>query len=536
MNDEAALLKAIVAHSGEDTPRLAYADWLEEHGDPDRAAFIRVQCRYTAASPTQGEYPDLQEEMWFCRARCARQLRDERPAVPAGLDYAPALNDETYRRGFFHGVRGSWHAEGRQPTDDEVDQVCRGLGPLTATTTVRKLVLSRVVPEQLARVLAAPGAEKLEGLVLGPSRWGDGDETARVLASADAVRGLQQLELHFLVGESGARALARCKFDRLEYFDLPGVDCEPDALAELTGADWFRSLMQIRCHGSARRLLAPILAALARLPRLEHLTLDVAHPPDAGTFPGPDGFRELAQLFLTGEFATRTTNWLARARMPKLIELRVVGLRNNGLRALRAAPWFNQLWILLLNRSGLNDRSVVALTRSALPDLRILELGDSPFGRDGLLALADGARLPALTTLDLNSTIDRTVPAPDVAAFAAALARPRLRNLWLAHWPLGPDGAKALAANPALTSLTSLSVSNCGIGDAGLNAIARSPHLQGLVELDASGNELRKPAALLDPEFLPRLSRCWLRKNPFGDTTAAKLAQSRDWYVELTDE
>jgi uncharacterized protein (TIGR02996 family) len=44
MDDEAALLTAIAAHPDEDTPRLAYADWLDEHGRPIRAEFIRVQC------------------------------------------------------------------------------------------------------------------------------------------------------------------------------------------------------------------------------------------------------------------------------------------------------------------------------------------------------------------------------------------------------------------------------------------------------------------------------------------------------------
>jgi uncharacterized protein (TIGR02996 family) len=43
MSDGAALFAAILAHPDEDTPRLVYADWLEEHGDPDRAAFIRLQ-------------------------------------------------------------------------------------------------------------------------------------------------------------------------------------------------------------------------------------------------------------------------------------------------------------------------------------------------------------------------------------------------------------------------------------------------------------------------------------------------------------
>ena len=43
MSDEAALLTAIAAHPDEDTPRLMYADWLDENGRPIRAEFIRVQ-------------------------------------------------------------------------------------------------------------------------------------------------------------------------------------------------------------------------------------------------------------------------------------------------------------------------------------------------------------------------------------------------------------------------------------------------------------------------------------------------------------
>lgn len=39
----AALLRAILMHLAEDTPRLMYADWLQEHGDEGRAALIRVQ-------------------------------------------------------------------------------------------------------------------------------------------------------------------------------------------------------------------------------------------------------------------------------------------------------------------------------------------------------------------------------------------------------------------------------------------------------------------------------------------------------------
>ena len=48
MDDRRALMAAIIANPDEDTPRLALADWLQEHGDEHdraRAEFIRLQIR-----------------------------------------------------------------------------------------------------------------------------------------------------------------------------------------------------------------------------------------------------------------------------------------------------------------------------------------------------------------------------------------------------------------------------------------------------------------------------------------------------------
>jgi len=44
MGVEDAFLRDILAHPEDDTPRLVFADWLEENGRPERAEFIRVQC------------------------------------------------------------------------------------------------------------------------------------------------------------------------------------------------------------------------------------------------------------------------------------------------------------------------------------------------------------------------------------------------------------------------------------------------------------------------------------------------------------
>src|SRR5262245_54494625 len=44
MSTADALLRDICENPEDDTPRLVYADWLDEHGDADRAELIRVQC------------------------------------------------------------------------------------------------------------------------------------------------------------------------------------------------------------------------------------------------------------------------------------------------------------------------------------------------------------------------------------------------------------------------------------------------------------------------------------------------------------
>jgi uncharacterized protein (TIGR02996 family) len=43
MTHEEAFLADIREHPSDDTPRLIFADWLEENGDPDRGQFIRLQ-------------------------------------------------------------------------------------------------------------------------------------------------------------------------------------------------------------------------------------------------------------------------------------------------------------------------------------------------------------------------------------------------------------------------------------------------------------------------------------------------------------
>lgn len=68
----AAFLADIIAHPQDDTPRLIFADWLEEQGgDPLRAEFVRVQCRIAHLDMGGGQLP-----MGVGREELLRRERD----------------------------------------------------------------------------------------------------------------------------------------------------------------------------------------------------------------------------------------------------------------------------------------------------------------------------------------------------------------------------------------------------------------------------------------------------------------------------
>jgi uncharacterized protein (TIGR02996 family) len=56
MNERDALMRAICEHPDEDTPRLVFADWLQEHGDEARAEFIRLEIQLA-----RGQYQPSEE-------------------------------------------------------------------------------------------------------------------------------------------------------------------------------------------------------------------------------------------------------------------------------------------------------------------------------------------------------------------------------------------------------------------------------------------------------------------------------------------
>src|SRR5581483_5981629 len=73
MSDRGAFLRAIRDRPHDDAPRLVYADWLDEHGDPERAEFIRTQCELArgVADPARAAALAKREEFLLKKHRAA---------------------------------------------------------------------------------------------------------------------------------------------------------------------------------------------------------------------------------------------------------------------------------------------------------------------------------------------------------------------------------------------------------------------------------------------------------------------------------
>jgi uncharacterized protein (TIGR02996 family) len=84
-----ALLAAVIADAEDDAPRLVYADWLDEHGDEARAAFIRNQCALFDKSPADPDYVDRTECMPEIHAGLFRRRLG--PKLPGGSGSATSF-------------------------------------------------------------------------------------------------------------------------------------------------------------------------------------------------------------------------------------------------------------------------------------------------------------------------------------------------------------------------------------------------------------------------------------------------------------
>jgi uncharacterized protein (TIGR02996 family) len=219
MTYDDAFLADIIESPDDDTPRLVYADWLDDHDQPDRAEFIRVQVEL-ARLPDDLRSAARRQEL---QARERALLQDH---MEEWLDTLRPLSGLVYEWQFRRGFIEAISMEGRG---------LREHGPLLfCLAPIRRLRLYRA-REFLGDLTALPQLSQLTRLDLTDNSLNDeavltlascshlarlneldlrynaiGDAAAAVLAESPWLSGLARLNLvvnH--IGDAGARALAR---------------------------------------------------------------------------------------------------------------------------------------------------------------------------------------------------------------------------------------------------------------------------------------------------------------------------------------
>jgi uncharacterized protein (TIGR02996 family) len=148
------LLQAIIQNLDDDTPRLIYADWLEEHGNLARAEFIRAQCE-SARLFRSGK--DL-ERAFALRVQHTDLLRQHEKKWVG--EFPNKATSWTFERGFIEYVAV------------EAVNFLKYAESLFTNTPIRRLYI-RDVGEHLPQIAESPQLARLSHLYL--SHLGQGN-------------------------------------------------------------------------------------------------------------------------------------------------------------------------------------------------------------------------------------------------------------------------------------------------------------------------------------------------------------------------
>jgi uncharacterized protein (TIGR02996 family) len=503
-----AFLDDVAAHPEEDGPRLVYADWLEDNGQPHRADLIRVQCRLARMDECDPERLPLEQ-------READLLCVHEKEWASGLPAWALENRHAFRRGFPDRIsitatdllkRGESLFAAAPITDLQIRNLLERMPQVAAYQLLARLTAldfyqhTPSTPD-LRALGASPHLGALRALRLPALSF----EQAQALASWPALPRLSRLELgpreagalETLAGSGRLASLRRLQLVQLD------VAHAPSSLPALAAAAPGLTYLEVSNHA----LTPDLLAVLADLPALTSLRAT-----------GRDGADALADAAVTERLTSLDLSWpplssqgvarLAGRQLTRLRRLSLIGtsLRYEGAARLAVAP-LDALARLDLYSAGINAQAVRQLAASPrLAGLRWLCLNSNPLEDEGAVALAGSPHLTGLLSLDLRFC---RIGPPGAAALAASPNLARLRFLDLTRNPLGPEGVLALAGSPHLGELRVLVLAGINAGEEGARALARSRTLTNLRRLDLSGCALAANAAVArefaDPSHLPNL-------------------------------
>ncbi|MCB9675334.1 MAG: TIGR02996 domain-containing protein [Alphaproteobacteria bacterium] len=536
-----ALLDAVLADPDADTPRLVYADWFEENGDPDRATLIRSQCELNRLPTWSARAAVLRHVVRVLLARHGERWARHLPQVDGvrltrfdrGFPNAVLL-DSPQRLLDLAPLRALVPLDS---VDLAVDE--EGALPPGDHGWVRRFELSGAYAFEADHLDTLLDSSIVEGLrYLSLAQAGIENEGAVRLARSGIVKQLDTLDLtNCFVGAEGFTQLVDAGLGRIRSIGMgsygSGYVADPfvtdAALAHLAevGSDTLQELFLDGSLVGTEGIRA--LLGSQRLPALESLSLRYCEVTGEAFESGParlrsldlegtsfgdvdtGGFTTLArieQLRLPGAHAGRTTlGSLANGPMAKTLQVLHVAhcqLDAEAVDALAAGSW-DALHTLVLRGNRFGQEAGPALGRARFPALRHVDLCETDLG-EGVRALANAAWLPGLTRLELGETGVQgealaTLPLPRGATHVNVR-----RN------PLGPAGMRWLAQlDPSV--LTDLDVSATAPGEDGLAALG-SREWPALLKLELFNLEAGFAALEGLLRRLPRVEILDLQMNP----------------------
>jgi len=241
---EAAFLEAILADPDDDSPRLIYADWLDECGDSDRAEFIRVQCALHGAPADDPRRP-----VWLDRETLLLAEHEAAWLGPwRGLFYLWA-----FHRGFLEEITL------------KAQTFLDAAGPLFRAAPVRLVRLLKAAGV-IDRLADCPQLGRVAALHLTGN--GIGDAGAAALAASPHLAGLTTLRLGSNnIGDYGAELLAASPhLAGLRALNLSHNDIGDDGARALVASPHLAGLTTLHLGGN-RISPAGLRALVARRPR-----------------------------------------------------------------------------------------------------------------------------------------------------------------------------------------------------------------------------------------------------------------------------
>jgi uncharacterized protein (TIGR02996 family) len=494
MDHERAFHEAITEQPDDDLHRLAWADWLDDHGQHARAAFVRAQLRLAtladddlARDPLEDEADDLlaaHDAEWVGRlAQLALEWQWRRGCIEQVTVRADTLIEhgkELFALAPIREVRLLGGAESFAPLAAcEVLQRVEALDLGVSARGWLHLRADELRERHLTALLTSPHLKRLTSLNL--SEQPIEGPLLQALIDARAFQRLAHLSLRSCraVGDRAVRLLAAVPAEHLESLDLLYTNVTGAGVRAMLGGRRFPRLHDVRFRFS---LLFPRVGTTDALERELHWAPLLAR---------------LETVHLEHEMSPHCLDFLvALLRRLPAGQVRRLYLSNHKLtveqvETLVGCASLGGLRDVELPQAGLRDSGAKALASAAtLSHVTRLHLGGNPIGGPGIRALLESPTLARVRELTLWSTY---VGTPG-AGIIAGTDRPRLLTfLSLAGTHLDPESARLLAGSPNLSRLRYLSLSSNQVGDEGARALAASPHLRRLRGLNLNGNDIVSP-------------------------------------------